>query len=46
MWLMQNNSKCKIWSGDKKLINGLKAKGFVNIFTTDDIFAIKSKRIK
>ena len=37
--------KCKIWSGDKKLINGLKAKGFVNIFTTDDIFAIKSKKI-
>ena len=37
--------KCKIWSGDKKLINGLRAKGFVNIFTTDDIFAIKSKKI-
>jgi len=30
--------RCKIWSGDKKLIKGLKAKGFVNIFTTDELF--------
>lgn len=38
--------KCKIWSGYKKLIKGLKAKGFVNIFTTDDVFEIRSKKIR
>ena len=38
--------KCKIWSGDKKLIKGLKAKGFVNIFTTEELFQIKNKRLK
>ena len=38
--------KCKIWSGDKKLIKGLKAKGFVNIFTTDELFELRHKRLR
>lgn len=38
--------RCKIWSGDKKVIKGLKAKGFVNIFTTDELFEIKNNRTK
>lgn len=38
--------RCKIWSGDKKLIRGLKANGFVNIFTTDELFELRSTRIK
>jgi len=29
---------CKIWTGDKKLINGLKKKNFQEIITTDDLF--------
>ena len=36
----------KLWSGDKKLINGLKAKGFVNVITTDELLIIKSKKNK
>jgi predicted nucleic acid-binding protein len=38
--------RCKIWSGDKKLFNGLKAKGFNNIITTDDLFELRGKRLK
>jgi predicted nucleic acid-binding protein len=38
--------KCKIWSGDKKLIKGLKAKGFTNILTTDELAEIRIKRLK
>ena len=38
--------RCKIWSGDKKLIKGLRTKGFVNIFTTDDLFDLRNKRSK
>jgi predicted nucleic acid-binding protein len=38
--------KCKIWSGDKKLFKGLKAKGFNNIITTDDLFELRRKRLK
>jgi len=38
--------RCKIWSGDKKLFKGLNAKGFVNLLTTDDLFAIRNKRLK
>ncbi len=38
--------KCKIWSGDKKLFKGLKAKGFVNIITTNDLFELRNNRLK
>jgi predicted nucleic acid-binding protein len=38
--------RCKIWSGDKKLIKGLLAKGYINIFTTDDLFEYRSTRGK
>lgn len=30
--------RCKLWSGDKALINGLVRKGFKNIITTDELF--------
>ena len=30
--------KCKIWTGDKKLINGLNKKSFKEIITTHDLF--------
>lgn len=29
---------CKLWSGDKKLIKGLKERGFDEIVTTSDLF--------
>jgi len=32
--------RCKLWSGDKQLIYGLKKKGFKNIITTDELFQI------
>jgi predicted nucleic acid-binding protein len=38
--------RCKIWSGDKKLFKGLDAKGFVNMVKTDDLFELRSKRLK
>ena len=34
--------KCKIWSGDKKLIKGLAKKGFLRFISTDDLFKLKS----
>jgi predicted nucleic acid-binding protein len=30
--------RCKIWSGDKELMNGLAKKGFTNFITTDELF--------
>ncbi|MGS2762605.1 PIN domain-containing protein [Sinomicrobium sp. M5D2P9] len=39
--------KCKLWTGDKKLINGLINKGFKGIMTTEELykdFLIKSKK--
>jgi predicted nucleic acid-binding protein len=30
--------RCKIWSGDKSLIAGLKIKGFTQFITTDELF--------
>lgn len=29
---------CKIWSGDKVLMNGLSKKGFTNFITTNELF--------
>jgi predicted nucleic acid-binding protein len=31
--------KCKIWSGDKKLIKGLAKKGFNNFITIDELYS-------
>ena len=36
---------CKLWTGDKKLINGLAQKNYHNIWTTDDLFFIKSNKL-
>ena len=35
---------CKLWTGDKKLINGLSQKKYHNILTTDDLFFIKNSK--
>ncbi len=32
--------RCRLWSGDKKLINGLRKKDFKQIITTDELFRI------
>jgi predicted nucleic acid-binding protein len=36
--------KCKIWSGDKKLVVGLKNKGFEKTLTTNDLIEIIAKK--
>ena len=36
--------RCKIWSGDKKLIKGLAAKGFTNFITTDELYKLREER--
>ena len=36
--------KCKIWSGDKRLTNGLSSKGFDKIVTTNDLVSIRDKK--
>lgn len=36
--------KCKIWSGDKVLRNGLKNKGFKNVISTEELFEIREKK--
>jgi len=38
--------ECKIWSGDKKLFNGLRTKGFINILTTDELFELRNDKLK
>jgi predicted nucleic acid-binding protein len=38
--------KCKIWTGDKKLIHGLTKKGFANFITTDEILIFRDKKRK
>jgi predicted nucleic acid-binding protein len=35
----------KLWSGDKKLMNGLKKKGYKNCITTDELFHWRQERI-
>jgi predicted nucleic acid-binding protein len=35
--------RCKIWSGDKKLIKGLAKKGFTKFVTTEELFSIRQK---
>lgn len=38
--------RCKLWSGDKKLFKGLIGKGFISLVSTEDLFAVRSKRLK
>lgn len=33
-----NNLKSKLWTGDKKLINGLRKRGFDRVVTTGDLY--------
>ena len=34
---------CKLWSGDKTLMTGLKGKGFTNIITTQELFSLREE---
>ena len=34
--------KCKLWTGDKKLINGLARKDYRDVITTDELFAFRN----
>lgn len=36
--------KCKIWTGDKVLIKGVKAKGFKNVVTTEELYEIREAK--
>ncbi|MCX6253585.1 MAG: PIN domain-containing protein [Bacteroidia bacterium] len=38
--------KCKIWSGDKELRNGLENKGFKNVISTKELFEIRETKRK
>jgi predicted nucleic acid-binding protein len=38
--------KCKLWTGDKKLIRGLSKKGFTSFITTDELLHLKNKKKK
>jgi len=44
--LISKQFRCKLWSGDKKLTNGLAKKGYTNIINTDDLYKLRQKRIK
>jgi len=37
---------CKLWTGDKKLINGLIRKNYNNILTTENLFLIRNEKLK
>jgi predicted nucleic acid-binding protein len=37
--------RCKLWSGDKALRNGLVNKGFTNIINTDELFKLREIKI-
>ena len=37
---LANHLHCKLWTGDKKLISGLKKKGFVRTINTDDLLKL------
>ncbi|MDO9579036.1 MAG: PIN domain-containing protein [Bacteroidales bacterium] len=38
--------KCKIWSGDKVLRNGLENKGYKNVISTEELFEIRETKRK
>ena len=35
---------CKLWTGDKKLINGLVKKGYDNIVNTNDLYLLRQSK--
>jgi predicted nucleic acid-binding protein len=35
--------RCKVWSGDKKLIKGLAIKEFTNFITTDELYQLREE---
>lgn len=37
--------RCKLWSGDKALRNGLLKKGFTNIINTDELFKLREAKV-
>lgn len=37
---LNNHLKAELWTGDKRLINGLRGKGYTNLLTTDDLYEI------
>jgi len=40
-----NQFKCNLWTGYKKLINGLIKKNYHRAFTTNDLFLIKNNKL-
>jgi len=38
--------KCKLWTGDKKLINGLTKKNYNNFITTDNLSLIRNEKLR
>lgn len=37
---LANHLNCKLWTGDKELSKGLRAKGFENVITTAELFEL------
>lgn len=37
--------RCKIWSGDKQLMEGLSKKKFKNFITTDELYKLREKKL-
>ncbi|HEU0143454.1 MAG TPA: PIN domain-containing protein, partial [Nitrososphaera sp.] len=40
---LTNHLKAKLWTGDKELIEGLRAKGFKRLITTSELFSLFEK---
>ena len=38
--------KCQLWTGDKKLINGITKKNYHNVLTTDNLFSIRNNKLR
>jgi predicted nucleic acid-binding protein len=32
---------CKLWTGDQKLLKGIRAKGYTNALSTDEVKALR-----
>lgn len=43
---MSKHFRCKIWSGDKELMKGLKIKGFSNFMVTEELFKRREAMLK
>ncbi len=41
---LTNHLKAKLWTGDKELIEGLRAKGYKRVITTSELFELFEKR--